>query len=228
MLSSDFLNPANTPVKLVYYGPVQLETGAPVAGAVMIEAQNPSDPCGWTDMTSMFGTIVLNSTGSNADSRTIGLRGTGAGMPYSGLYRVTINSVVSGGGVANQPAYLLHPSVNFGPVATPCPAEVYVFRIWPDCNANQMEDGWELSQIPPISADINSNGIPDGCEILGGETCRCDWNDSDIVSVQDIFDFLASYFAGNGDFNQNGTTSTQDIFDFLTCYFGLPDPCRGG
>ncbi len=55
--------------------------------------------------------------------------------------------------------------------------------------------------------------------------CRCDWNTSGIVSVEDLFDFLQSYFAGSGDFNLSGTTSVQDIFDFLACFFGLPDPC---
>src|SRR5262245_9544863 len=51
-------------------------------------------------------------------------------------------------------------------------------------------------------------------------SCPCDWNHSGIVSTQDIFDFLASYFGGDGDFNCSGITSTQDIFDFLACFFG--------
>jgi hypothetical protein len=43
--------------------------------------------------------------------------------------------------------------------------------------------------------------------------------------VQDIFDFLAAYFAGNprADFNHSTTISVQDIFDFLAAYFaGCP------
>jgi len=50
--------------------------------------------------------------------------------------------------------------------------------------------------------------------------CACDWNGVGGLSVQDIFDFLASYFAGAGDFNGAGGTTVQDIFDFLGCYFG--------
>jgi hypothetical protein len=50
-------------------------------------------------------------------------------------------------------------------------------------------------------------------------SCPCDWNESGQLSVQDIFDFLASYFSGSGDFNQSGATTVQDIFDFLACYF---------
>jgi hypothetical protein len=53
--------------------------------------------------------------------------------------------------------------------------------------------------------------------------CPCDWNHSGTVSVQDIFDFLSSYFAGQGDFNNSSQTTVQDIFDFLACYFaGCP------
>jgi len=56
-----------------------------------------------------------------------------------------------------------------------------------------------------------------------GLTCPCDWNNSGALSVQDIFDFLTSYFTGNADFNQSGATTVQDIFDFLMCYFnGCP------
>jgi len=51
--------------------------------------------------------------------------------------------------------------------------------------------------------------------------CPPDINNSGTVTVQDIFDFLALYFANDprADFNDSGTTSVQDIFDFLTAYF---------
>jgi hypothetical protein len=59
--------------------------------------------------------------------------------------------------------------------------------------------------------------------LLCTPACPCDWNQSGATSVQDIFDFLAAYFGGNGDFNASGATSVQDIFDFLACYFaGCP------
>lgn len=50
--------------------------------------------------------------------------------------------------------------------------------------------------------------------------CQCDWNASGTIEVQDIFDFLASWFGSSGDFNADGTTQVQDIFDFLSCWFG--------
>jgi prepilin-type processing-associated H-X9-DG protein len=55
--------------------------------------------------------------------------------------------------------------------------------------------------------------------------CPADFNNSGAASVQDIFDFLAAYFAADphADFNASGATSVQDIFDFLAAYFaGCP------
>ena len=52
--------------------------------------------------------------------------------------------------------------------------------------------------------------------------CPADANCSGVLSVQDIFDFLAAYFAATSaaDFNGSGATvSVQDIFDFLAAYF---------
>ena len=46
-----------------------------------------------------------------------------------------------------------------------------------------------------------------------------DWNHSGAVTVQDIFDFLSSWFAGSGDFNGVGGSTVQDIFDFLAAWF---------
>ncbi len=55
-------------------------------------------------------------------------------------------------------------------------------------------------------------------------TLRClgDFNASGSVTVQDIFDFLTAFFAGDisADVNGQGGVSTQDIFDFLTLWFG--------
>ncbi len=45
------------------------------------------------------------------------------------------------------------------------------------------------------------------------------------LSVQDLFDFLAAYFAGNlaADINESGALSVQDIFDYVAAYFvGCP------
>jgi len=54
--------------------------------------------------------------------------------------------------------------------------------------------------------------------------CPADFNLSGSVTVQDIFDFLAAYFAGDAraDFNNWAGITVQDIFDFLAAYFGGP------
>jgi hypothetical protein len=51
--------------------------------------------------------------------------------------------------------------------------------------------------------------------------CRVDINCSGTVSVQDIFDFLAFFFAENpiADFNGQSGLTVQDLFDFLAAYF---------
>jgi hypothetical protein len=51
--------------------------------------------------------------------------------------------------------------------------------------------------------------------------CPADFNHSGSVTVQDIFDFLAAYFAADltADFNASGQVTVQDIFDFLAAYF---------
>ena len=54
-----------------------------------------------------------------------------------------------------------------------------------------------------------------GCE------CLADFNGSGAVTVQDIFDFLAAYFAAlpSADVNTSGSVTVQDIFDYLSLYF---------
>jgi hypothetical protein len=56
-------------------------------------------------------------------------------------------------------------------------------------------------------------------------SCPADFNRDGLISVQDLFDLLAGYFAGEpeADFNLSGTASVQDIFDFLSAWFsGCP------
>ena len=87
--------------------------------------------------------------------------------------------------------------------------------------------GWTLTTSNGVSAD--------GRTIVGSGTfgasseawivtlpapCPADFNHSNSLSVQDIFDFLAAWFSGfsTADFNGNGL-SVQDIFDFLGAWF---------
>ncbi len=55
--------------------------------------------------------------------------------------------------------------------------------------------------------------------------CPADFNENGTATVQDIFDFLAAYFAAtpSADFNGTGGITVQDIFDYLAAYFtGCP------
>lgn len=51
--------------------------------------------------------------------------------------------------------------------------------------------------------------------------CEADFNRSGSATVQDVFDFLAAYFAGasEADMNGDGAMGVQDLFDFLAAYF---------
>lgn len=68
-------------------------------------------------------------------------------------------------------------------------------------------------------------GAGSACNTPGNQIspcCLADFNRSGSVSVQDIFDFLGAYFAGEFtlcDINSSGTLSVQDIFDFLAAFF---------
>ncbi|HVU64550.1 MAG TPA: TIGR03118 family protein [Phycisphaerales bacterium] len=52
--------------------------------------------------------------------------------------------------------------------------------------------------------------------------CHADFNRDGRIAVQDIFDFLNSWFAADlaADFNHSNTLETQDIFDFLNSWLG--------
>ena len=66
----------------------------------------------------------------------------------------------------------------------------------------------------------NSCGSADSATV-NVNVCVADFNCSGTVTVQDIFDFLAAWFAHNisADVNDSGSVTIQDIFDFLTAWF---------
>jgi hypothetical protein len=76
---------------------------------------------------------------------------------------------------------------------------------------------------PGSSAGYRFLGNNSACNVPGNlrsPCCRADFNQSGVLSVQDIFDFLGAYFTGDAaaDFNGGGV-SVQDIFDFLGAFF---------
>jgi hypothetical protein len=79
----------------------------------------------------------------------------------------------------------------------------------------------------PPSRLTDTEGTPIGSleTISPWSNCLPDFNRSGALSVQDIFDFLNAWFAGEcaADFNGMGGLSVADIFDFLNAWFaGCP------
>lgn len=68
-------------------------------------------------------------------------------------------------------------------------------------------------------------GAATACNAPGNLTtpcCKGDFNQSGSVTVQDVFDFLVAYFAGDLSADTNGQdgVTVGDIFAFLVAYFG--------
>jgi len=57
--------------------------------------------------------------------------------------------------------------------------------------------------------------------VLADQSFSADFNCSGTPTVQDVFDFLAAFFANNlaADFDQSGALTVQDLFSFLEAYF---------
>ncbi|MCC6320970.1 MAG: hypothetical protein IT438_05970, partial [Phycisphaerales bacterium] len=233
LLSTGFLPAETRPpnlseavVTIQSRGPMKIDTenGYTATNAVIIEVQNPACPTQWWPATDFF--TRTYAPGGNA--RVLQLTRVSGGPPREGVYRVIPQGLICKDMAGSIVLPVDWPITYVGGSDDELPA--YVFRVGADCNGNGI---WDVTDIadglasdPQVILDSDSDGIIDDCE-EEEEVCRCDWNESGVVSVQDIFDFLASYFAGNGDFNQSGASSVQDIFDFLGCYFGLPEPCCG-
>ncbi len=69
--------------------------------------------------------------------------------------------------------------------------------------------------------DFNADGRVDEADLaVFGSACAADFNGVNGVTVQDIFDFLTAWLAGDAaaDFNHANGVTVQDIFDFLTAW----------
>ena len=118
-----------------------------------------------------------------------------SGYPYSDVTRQTgvfTLKVIGGGGIVP-------------PVGACCIPDGCFVAEQTDCTTGT------FAGADTVCGDI---GNPIGC-------CPANFNQAGGVTVQDIFDFLAAYFAANpsADFNHNGSVTVQDVFDFLYAYF---------
>jgi hypothetical protein len=78
-----------------------------------------------------------------------------------------------------------------------------------------------------IGSRVGQRGAGELRVTQSGLGCPCDWNHVGGLTIQDLFDFLNSWFAGAGDFNNSGQTTLGDIFDFLGCFLSPPSGCTG-
>jgi subtilisin-like proprotein convertase family protein len=78
---------------------------------------------------------------------------------------------------------------------------------------------WTLRIADVVAGNTGSLGSWQLRVYGGAPACPGDWNATGHLEVQDIFDFLNDWFAGNADFNNDGAIQVQDIFDFLNAWF---------
>lgn len=90
-------------------------------------------------------------------------------------------------------------------------------RFWEERSAGT----WTLKVADEVASPAATGTLTNWQLRLYGyeQACRCDWNLSGATGLQDLFDYIGSYFLNRGDFNGDGATSVQDLFDYLACYF---------
>ncbi len=90
-------------------------------------------------------------------------------------------------------------------------------------NAGACCDGTDCHLMLPSQCAATFKGLGSVCGASDNRLacCPANFNGQNGLTVQDIFDFMAAYFAQDprADINASGAISVQDIFDFLAAYF---------
>ncbi|MCC6319892.1 MAG: hypothetical protein IT438_00465 [Phycisphaerales bacterium] len=94
---------------------------------------------------------------------------------------------------------------------------------------------WTVQVVTDINNQGRIVGLATGADgrthavmlvpVAGGGPCPADFDGSGELGAQDLFSFLAAWFASlpGADFNASAAVTVQDIFDFLASYFrGCP------
>lgn len=83
-----------------------------------------------------------------------------------------------------------------------------------------IESNGDLTQVGPLH-DTGNRRPEQAMVVWSPPACPGDVNHDGAATVQDIFDFLGLYFAGNpgADFDRSGSVSVEDIFAFLSAWF---------
>lgn len=215
-----FADPNAVPVVIRSYGPVVLPAGvADPNAAFAIQRQDPFSSCVWINANQMFNIRLHPITPGTNEMRAIGLS-AGSQHPVPAIYRVIPTSLVCSS-VTSLPL-VLWPDSCTGLAAA---AHAYTFRVAPDCDGNGVNDYIQIDDLPNTQYLMSGDGstppppppTPPSCITV----CLLDVNFDHLITVQDIFDFLGFWFAGNprADWNHSGSLNIQDIFDFLNDWF---------
>jgi hypothetical protein len=209
------------------------------------QREDPQSPGTWIDLTegcSNFDSSNWDYEGVNKNQLRIGQHYGGSGR--GGRYRVVVSN--SCGSVTSDAATLtfnsgacclgdycladtyelacLDPTYAGGVYAgdgTTCDTNPCVQTVSGACCSGS---GCLVTTVDACSAANSFFNANAACNDPGNSVspcCKADFNHASGLSVQDIFDFLNAWFAGNvqADFNGDGSLAVQDIFDFLNAWF---------
>ena len=153
--------------------------------------------------------------------------GSEADNAYTGWQDQTIGATTGaakGAGATGVIEGTINLRQEFALGAAALPDNVYLaFAQFPTANGGVLASSLQV----PVSEDNDGNVQPGEfvrvrlCSLLPAGCCRADFNGVGGANVQDIFDFLAAWFAADprADFNGVGGIGVQDIFDFLAAWF---------
>ena len=133
-----------------------------------------------------------------------------------------VNPIIASGGQITL-ASGINVFTNQPPVVADCDLAYLVFQ--PLGTGCQPRIRIRQATTPPTRfTDSDGVSIEPLILINAWNPCPQDFNENGVVSVQDIFDFLAAFFGNDcrADFNNASGISVQDIFDFLAAYFTGP------
>jgi hypothetical protein len=85
----------------------------------------------------------------------------------------------------------------------------------------------EQSYLVRVGSRVGERGAGELRITQLGIGCPCDWNGVGGLTMQDLFDFLTDWFAGNADYDSSGATDVGDLLEFVGCFLGEPPGCGG-
>ncbi len=97
-------------------------------------------------------------------------------------------------------------------------------KVWRHCNVKHRK--YRFRMVNGRGTRVYTLALNNGASFV--QFCLSDFNCNGAATVQNIFDFLAGFFASDprADANRNGAVTVQDIFDFLSSFFASCSPAQ--